>query len=200
MALYRPTFTKPIPPMAELLTRKGERIAKWKDGRGRWRTAKVTTTKAGEDRLLFQSPIWRCRYRDGSGNVRDVSTGCKDEVAAKGAAARHERRAELVKAEVITASEDATADHAVVPLPQHFDRYEQHLKAGGGDRDRIKMVRARLDRIAADCHWSRLSDLKAEPFVHWLVARKNGERRRRRETAIARRWCFSLIGASPATG
>ncbi len=32
MAVYRKTYTKPLPAGAELLTRKGERFARWQDG------------------------------------------------------------------------------------------------------------------------------------------------------------------------
>jgi hypothetical protein len=73
--LYRPTQTKPIPPGAELFTRKGERLARFTDGKGRARTAEVTTTERGPDRLVFTSLYWRYRYRNGSGQLRDVPTG-----------------------------------------------------------------------------------------------------------------------------
>ncbi len=37
--VYRNTFTKPLPDGEEISTRKGERFARWKDGRGKNRTA-----------------------------------------------------------------------------------------------------------------------------------------------------------------
>ncbi len=171
MSLYRPTFTKPIPPGAEFIERKGERFAKWKDRQGRQQAVLVTMTKSGKARLLIESRVWRFRYRDGSGNVRDVSTGCRDEVAAKAKGAELERRAELVKANVLTASEDAAADHGSVQLSKHFDDYIQHLRAKGCSPARIGMVRSRLDRVARDCRLSRLSELNETVIERWLVAR-----------------------------
>jgi hypothetical protein len=43
-AVYRPTFTKPLRDSAEIFIRKGERFARWRDGRtGKTRTAPATT-------------------------------------------------------------------------------------------------------------------------------------------------------------
>src|SRR5450759_1414823 len=95
--LYKPTFTKPIPPKAELFTRKGERFARYTDGKGRTRTVKVTTNGQGLDRLVFTSRYWRVRYRNGAGLKCDMPTGCRDDVAAQGVENAKRRRAELVK-------------------------------------------------------------------------------------------------------
>src|SRR4051812_1709499 len=109
--LYRKSYTKALPIEAELFTRKGERFARYTDGRGRTKTAKVTTNEQGVDRLVFTSPYWRVRYRNGAGIECDLPTGCRDEVAAKGVAGGLQRRAELVKAGTIKPAEDAAADH-----------------------------------------------------------------------------------------
>ena len=55
--------------------------------------------------------------------MREVATGCKDETAACHVLSELERRAELVKANVITASEDAIADHQQTPLSNHLEDY-----------------------------------------------------------------------------
>jgi len=170
--LYRPTQTKAIPPGAELFTRKGERLARFTDGRGRTRIATVTTTDSGADRLVLTSPYWRYRYRDGSGQLRDAPTGCKDQVAAQGVAKQLDRRAELVKAEVITPGENDAADHVVLPLSEHVDAYVAHLQAKGNAPRRIGMVRARLDKLMADCRFNRLTDLNVSALERWLVDRQ----------------------------
>ncbi len=43
-----------------------------------------------------------------------------------------ERRAELVKAKILTAAEDAVADHQETPLEQHFAAYLTHLRNAAG--------------------------------------------------------------------
>ncbi len=169
--LYRPTFTKAIPSGAEIFARKGERFARWKDGRGRTRTAKVTKTRVGKDRLLFASPFWRFRYRDAAGVVRDIPTGCRDEVAAQGVANDLRRRAELVKAGTIKPAEDAAADHAKLPVDRHITVYLAHLQAKGVTDAHHKTTEQRLCRLASDCSYATLANLSVEPFEHWLVLR-----------------------------
>jgi hypothetical protein len=81
--VYRKTFTKPLPSGAETFTRKGEKFARWKDAKGKTRTANVTTGKDGSERLLIEAKTFTAKYRDGSGIVREVATGCRDETAAR---------------------------------------------------------------------------------------------------------------------
>ena len=45
--VYRETYTKPLPKDAELITKNDERIAQWRDNRGRKKTAPVRTGKDG---------------------------------------------------------------------------------------------------------------------------------------------------------
>ena len=94
--VYKETFTKPLPAGAKIIVRKGQRLAEWKDAKGKTRTAPLT---AAGDRITVEAGTYTAKYRDGSGIVRKVSTGCRDESAARSVLADLERRAELVKGE-----------------------------------------------------------------------------------------------------
>jgi hypothetical protein len=113
--VYRKTTTRPIPDSAEIFIRKGERLARWKDSRGKTRTERVTTGQSGVDRIATVSPYYIAKYRNGAGAVVEEPTGCRDETAARQVLADLERRAELVKAKVITSTEDAIAKHQATP-------------------------------------------------------------------------------------
>jgi hypothetical protein len=52
-SIYRPTYKRPIPTGAEVVTRKGKRFAKWKDKRGRTQTAPLS--KDGRQIVLERS-------------------------------------------------------------------------------------------------------------------------------------------------
>src|SRR6516162_8531676 len=103
--VFKKTFTKPLPQGAETFIRKGERFARWKDRRGKTRTAPLTTGNDGSERIVTESPYFVAKYRDGAGVVQTVTTGCRDEQAARQVLADLERRAELVKAGVMTGAE-----------------------------------------------------------------------------------------------
>ncbi len=126
---YRKQYTMPIPRGAEVTERNGQRVARWRLRNGQLRSAEVVEGRDGKLRVRGQSRLYMARYRDGSGEVIEVATGCRDEVAARAVLTRLERRAELVRAGVMTAAEADAADHAGLPLSKHLDAYEKHLRA-----------------------------------------------------------------------
>ena len=171
--VYRKTVTKALPADAETLTRKGERFARWKDSKGKTRTAPITVPEkgnyAGQDRIVIKAKTYTAKYRDGSGVVVERATGCRDETAARSVLAELERRAELVKAGVMTATEDAVADHQDTLLAEHVDAYLTNLEAAGTSPDHRGNVRWCLRCIAADCRFAKLADLKRDALERWLV-------------------------------
>lgn len=55
--VFKKTFTKPLPAGAETFVRKGDRLARWKDRRGKTRTAPLTVRQDGAERVTFESPF-----------------------------------------------------------------------------------------------------------------------------------------------
>jgi integrase len=169
-SVFRKSYTKPLPEGAEVLTRKGERLARWKDKRGKTRTAPLTVGEDGSERIIIESPFYVAKYRDGSGAVQLVPTGCKDETAARQVLADLERKAELVRSKVITAAEAAVSDHQPLPLAEHFEAYLTHLKAKGACAEHRSERGRQLRRLAADCSFTTLPDLRREALERWLNA------------------------------
>ena len=168
-SVYRETYTKPIPAGAELFTRDGKRFARWKNSKGRKQVSPVTTGKDGSDRLVVESPTYVAKYRDGTGLVCKVSTGCRDEDAARSVLSKLERRAELVRSEVITTGEAATADHQRTSVTDHFAAYHEHRTAKGLNSVRIANTKSRLERLAHECGFTRLSEMTADVLTRWLA-------------------------------
>ncbi len=130
--VFKKQTTRPLPSGAEIFVRKSERFARWKNARnGKTRTAPVTTGKDGAGRLLTESPFYVAKYRDGRGVVQVVSTGCRDETAARQVLADLERCAELIRSNVMSAAEAATGDHQAAPLAKHLDAFDEHHQAKG---------------------------------------------------------------------
>ena len=73
--VYKETFTKPLPAGAKIIIRKGQRLAQWQDAKGKTRTAPLT---AAGDRIAVEAGTYTAKYRDGSGIVRKITTGCRD--------------------------------------------------------------------------------------------------------------------------
>jgi len=174
--VYRETYTKPLPSAVEVFTRKGERFARWTDRAGRKRVARVFTATDGTDRVLVEAATYTARYRDGTGRVRKVATGCRDRDAALIVLAELERRAERVRCGSLSAAEDAALDHQATPLVEHVDAYLEHLstKRGKGNRPTVARrhvdnVRRQLRRIVAECGFARLRDLNRDAVERWAA-------------------------------
>jgi integrase len=193
--VFRKQVTRPLPPGAETFVRKGERFARWKDRRGKTRTAPLTVGKDGSERIVTESPFYVAKYRDGAGVVREEATGCRDETAARQVLADLERKAELVRSGVITATQAAVGDHQPAPLAEHFDAYLAHLEAAGATKEHRANVKRQLRRLAADCAFGRLADLSRDALERWLSVRaREGMGARTRNTYLAAavsfaNWC-----------
>jgi integrase len=167
--VYKPTVTKPLPPGAETIVGKGRRFARWKDRTGKTRTAPLTEGKDGGDRIVIESSRYVAKYRDGAGVVQVVPTGCRDEQAARRVLGDLERRAELVRAGVMTAAESAVAEHQASPLAVHLAAFDEHDQAKGVTKIHREDTGRYLRRLAADCSFGALADLRREALERWLA-------------------------------
>ena len=77
--VYKKKYPIPMPDGAEIITRRGKRLARWQSGKGQVRTAEVLA----DGRVQFVSDCWYIRYRDSAGRMRRESTGCRDRQAAE---------------------------------------------------------------------------------------------------------------------
>ena len=193
--VYKPTFTKPLLANAELITSKGETFARVKAPKGRVVAYPVTTGKDGSQRIVVESGTYVAKYRDGSGLVHTVSTGCRDEGAARSVLNELERRSELVKAGVMTAGEDRIADHAATPIAEHFKAYMTHLQSQGVTAKHISETTRIVEGISQECGFTLLRDIQQDTFESWLAEKLNkgaGAKTRNTDLQSLRgfsRWC-----------
>jgi integrase len=110
------------------------------------------------------------KYRDGAGVVQVVPTGCRDETAARQVLADLERRAELVRSNVMTAAEATTADHQDTAFNDHVDAYLAYLDVKGACPEHRSERKRQLRRLAAECAFATLADLRREALERWLNA------------------------------
>jgi integrase len=107
--------------------------------------------------------------------VRRVATGCKSLDAARAVLADLERRAEHVKAGIITQAEVNVAEHADAPAVAHVDAYLAELahKRGKGARrtvnaEHLANVRRSLRQAVDECGFRRLRDLNRAAVERWV--------------------------------
>ena len=169
--VYRKKIIRPMPEGAEIATQRGKQLACWRDGRGRKRMAEIAVGRDGVVRIATRTATYYARYSDGRGRRLDVPTGCRDETAARAVLADLVRRSELVKANVITPTEDAIADHQCIPLIEHVEVWLAHLEAKGVTNGRVKTNRQRFSQVAKDCGFVRLIDLDGGELEKWMLCK-----------------------------
>jgi integrase len=196
--VFKKTVNKPLPRGAETFERKREKLARWKDRRGKARTAPLTVGEQGQPRIVIESSRYYAKYRDAAGVVQVVPTGCRDETAARRVLADLERKAELVRSGVMSAAEAAVGHHQATPLTEHIDAYLAHLEAAGVTREHRANVSRQLRRLVADCSFARLADLNREALEQWLTTQaRDGMGARTRNTYLAAALSFANWCADP---
>jgi integrase len=191
--VYKKTSTRVLPANAKVTTkRRGatpkelraepgkanvvESIASWVDRTGEKRTGVVVIAADGSQRVRTKSETYFAKYRDGSGIVRDVPTGCRDKQAAKSILADLESQAEKIRSGIITQQDTKTAKHAKRPVADHIADYCDYLTQEGKHPDRIKTTRKRLLEVGDACDFRLLSDLNADRFLKWLSSELHKDR------------------------
>ena len=166
--VFKKQTTRPLPADAELFSKSGQRFARWKSGK-RTRTAKLTIGRDGSERIVTESPTFLAKYRDGSGLIREVSTGCKDETAARSVLGEFEKRAEKVRSGILSATEETMAGHQHSLLTDHLAGYVASLKAAGRAKDHVKKTGRMVTRLIDDLSFRRLTEIRPEAVERWLA-------------------------------
>ena len=167
--VFRKAWTAPLPPGAEFVELRGKRLARYRLRNGKLRTAEVSTAADGRVRIRGETKSYIAKFRDAAGYWIERPTGCSDETAARAVLAQLERRAELVKAGVLTPEEDAASKHGAQTLDVSLDAWRDHLRLKGSIEHWYTQARRRVARVANDRGVKRLRDFTAATVERWLT-------------------------------
>lgn len=166
-SLRKQRVSRPLPAGAEVVERKGERIARWRGKDGRIRSAPVS---ADGRRITETASTWYARWTGADGRAHVESTGCKDRTAAQAWLAAREREVELERAGVVTASEARVARRSSEPLAVHVADYLEALRRKGTTAAHRAERERYLSIIAERCGFETLRDLDRAPLENLMAA------------------------------
>ncbi|ODU00237.1 MAG: hypothetical protein ABS79_03740 [Planctomycetes bacterium SCN 63-9] len=146
-----------------IVIRDGTRVARWKDSKGRNRTAPVIEGRDGLDRIRVEAATFTAKYRDGRGAVVEVSTGCRMKASDLAKLAELERNAERIRAGVLTADQVAISRHLDTPIVQHVDDYLVSLQADNATRAHLVEARRVLSNVLKGCASRRSATSSVRP-------------------------------------
>lgn len=168
--IYRKVYPVPMPEGSEIITRRGVRLARWVDGNGNTKTAPLS---AHGTKIMHEAGCWYARYKDADGIDRRVSTGCRDEQAARKVLADLLAEAEKVRSGILTPQESQAARHAARPVAEHIADYLAYLATKTVRGRKVSAshrynVARQLDRLMAECGFKRIGDITCQRVTRWL--------------------------------
>jgi integrase len=177
-SLRRMPYTKPIPPGAEIITRNGKRLARFKDKKGRTVTAPLT--EDGQ-RIRLLSRKFYGTFKDKHGNEKTMPL-FTDEVASGQKLAELERKAIMRQA----GCGDPFEEHNKRPLADHLDDYRRYLEARGSCAEHVTKTNARILAALDGCRFLWLPDLAAPAVAEFLHELRRDPSRL--ELPVAQEW------------
>ncbi len=172
--LRKKTSTRKLPENAELFQRRGETHARWKNTTGKNCTARTTTGKDGNVRLVIEASTYTAKFRDADGRTREVSTKCRDRQAAAAVLAELERDVDRQKAGIVTSKEFAAVDHSFKPITEHLDAYgAARLAEGISERQRYES-RQLIEKVCNECSFATLASIQRHTVEGWLASLAEG--------------------------
>ena len=164
--IYREKYRRPIPEGAEIGMFRGKKVVRWTGGGGRTMVGELE--KDGK-RVVFQYENWFARFRDADGVMRRVTTGCRDQQAARQVLANIISEVEKIKAGIISREEAHVSVHSDTSLEQHVADYLTHMRACERNADHIQNTGQAIKRVANDCGFVRLRDVERVKAERWLL-------------------------------
>src|SRR5262245_43598795 len=95
--IFRKVVVRPLPAGAVVThNANGTATARWTPRGARRPVVAWVVEKDGRPMVQQESPVHKARYKDHDGTIKEVTTGCKDEAAARQKLAQFERQAERI--------------------------------------------------------------------------------------------------------
>jgi integrase len=160
-SVFRQTYKRPIPPGAERVTRRGQRVARWKDKRGRTQTAPLSEDGT---QIVLEYSCWYIAYVDGTGQ-RVIAKGFTDREATEQKARDVEKQAARSASGIVVVDPDKT--RALVS--EALGAYLQDLERLGRDDVYRYNIRKMMEKLAKECSWPTLASIRPDAMRRWLA-------------------------------
>jgi integrase len=167
--IFKEKRRKPIPEGAEILRRKGGKVAKW-ESNGRAYTAAVD----GES-IIIEGHVFYARWRDAGGIVRTESTGCRGaDMAQKWLDARV-KESERITAGVVSLAESRTAEKSSGAITETAKVWKADMKSKGRSVIHVRECGNVINKVADACGWKSLRDMERNALEKYLQLRRDAD-------------------------
>ena len=208
--IYKRRYKRPIPPGAEIITRRERRLVRYKDRAGVTQTAEPSDDGRG---MWVEDPAWTIVYHDAKGRRRMVK-GYTDHEATVQKAARLDKES----ARAVEGMTHADPEKAKGKLSDAVSAWVADLQRSGRDSMYIYNCRRVMTRLSEECGWTTPASIQPDAMTKWLSTAAAGGRQKKKGRAPRTvneyldtaktflNWCVvqgyldsnSLSGVSPA--
>ena len=169
-AVFRRKVKKAVPANATRVTKAGCQFARYKAGK-RIMTSPIVVDDDGQEYVLEEVGCYILQYRDHANRPRKVSSGCKDEEAARSKLQEILQVQTKIARKLITPNEIDVAAQQEKAITLHIEKFLQSLRAAERSDSHVADFKQKLERICSDCGFKQLADLDREAVETWLVDR-----------------------------
>jgi integrase len=167
-SIFRRTYKRPIPDGAEIVTRKGAKYARWKDKRGRTKSAPLA-----EDgkQIVLQYRQWYIEY-EGEGGRRVRVKGYTDREATEQLARDKVKLAERIQSGAVTVDMNRLG----METSEAIAAWTADLVRRGKSAGYVYNIRLYVTRMAEACDWPTLGSIRSDSLIAWLADLQSGAR------------------------
>jgi len=169
--VFKRTATKPLPVGAELFSRKGERLARWRRARcGRRQSLFLRMgSSPGRNASLSRRRLSTPTTATGTDIFGALPRAAGMNRRRGRVLAGLEKRAEKVRSGIITTAENAMANHQHTALTDHLAEFVATMQAAGRSEIHVSGTERLIQRVIGELNLRRLSDIQPEAVERWLA-------------------------------
>ena len=221
MRVYKPSYSKPLPPGAKVVTKKGVRYARFKGKRG---LEEAKLTQAG-DKILCEVKRYIIQFDDDMDILRKVK-GYTSREATQREADQIQRLVTCKASQMPLTNElqewveklnpsmrddlisfgliDTQRASIAKPLSEHVTEYTDHLTRKERDKAYVKEIGGMLTKVFSDCGFVAWSDISPSRLRDYLDGLRDGgkgisKRRYNGLLSTAKSFCRFMVRTQKAT-
>jgi integrase/recombinase XerC len=164
--IYKPTYTRPIPKTAEIITKKGKRFARVRIGGVGAKPMLAPLTKAG-DKCIVPISKWWAVYRDAEDELVRVPL-FSDKTISRRRLSELELKVDRLK----SGTADPHEHHLTRPLAELIKEFRRNLEDNDRSEGYVDDVISYVSTTLDACGYRRLNDVDAVQIDQYLARRR----------------------------
>jgi len=177
--MYRKTVTRPLPKGATLVTKKGQKLARWMTSSGEIRECPVNAS----GKIVEQTGTWYASYLGSKGVIVEVSLETADEKQAQRRFMDLTRKSALIKSGDLTQEDLRKAETREILLEELIEAYQDWQRGNNRAPNHIRDCAFKIRFLFREAGWKVVGDLNRREMVKIVTSLRGRKGERWRQCA-----------------